>query len=64
MRTKENRKIPANHITVSDFAKTVYNRRGNPITPSYLYRLIKEGRINEKGVKTVDYGGEILLIKL
>lgn len=64
MRTKENRIIPEGHITVSDFAKTVYNRRGKPITPSYLYRLIKEDRISEKGVKAVDFGSEILLVRL
>lgn len=64
MRTKQNRVIPSGHITVPEFAKTVTNRRGYPISPSYIYKLIQDGRIHEKGMKAVEFGKEILLTKL
>ncbi len=64
MRTKQNRVIPKGHITVSDFAATVMNRRGYPVSPSYIYRLIQDGRINEKGMESVEYGKEILLKRI
>lgn len=61
MRTKANRSIPAGHITVSDFAAKTLNRRGYPISPSYIYKLITDGRIGERGMKAVEFGKEILL---
>ncbi len=33
-----------NLIPVRDYAKTVYNRRGYPVTVQYIYKLIAENK--------------------
>lgn len=58
------REIPKDYIAVSDFAKTVYNRRGYPIGLSYLYRMIREGKMGKYGVEVVEVGQTIFVKKL
>ena len=39
-----------NKISVEEFAATQYNRRGKPMSASYIYRLIRED-IKEARIK-------------
>jgi hypothetical protein len=64
MRTKDNRKKPPHYIPVSEFAKTIISRRGYSVSVGYIYRLIKDNKIDRYGVKVVEHGKEIFLTKL
>ena len=39
-----------NLMTVPDYAKTVLNRRGTPVSPSYIWRLIRQHKNEGKAI--------------
>ena len=51
-------------IPVSEFAKTYYNRRGFPVSPSYIYRLIREHKAETRKAIPFEYEeiGQIIFI--
>lgn len=38
-------------LPVREFAKTVISRRGHPVTPQYIYKLIKEHKEGKRSLE-------------
>jgi hypothetical protein len=51
-------------IPVSEFAKTFYNRRGFPVSTSYIYRLIRNHKAGDPKPLPFEYEeiGQIVFI--